>query len=295
MSSDDSLYLAVAKELKANIRDEALWTKAFALENGDETRTKACYIRLRVEKMQRPVEPDMPPTKQSESVSTPELQLGRVKSITSVPNVLVLILYVAVSYRMAEKYGFSVFSLARALGVCLIPIGVCLAWSFGKRDTAWLRVTSISVTVAFGVILVASSLQEAKEKVAKVSEPVPTATVPLQPFNPFPDWREVSRLDGVVGYYDANSIIQTNGKVLFSWLADRVSPDQYGAYSTVFEMDVDCNVPLGRFLRVTGYREHMGSGERVFENKLPSDLSKLEQGTFAQNMRQKYCLNRPGN
>jgi hypothetical protein len=46
--SKDELYLIVAKELTVGIRDEALWMKAFALENGDEQRTKAHYIRLRV-------------------------------------------------------------------------------------------------------------------------------------------------------------------------------------------------------------------------------------------------------
>jgi hypothetical protein len=52
-SSDESLYLQVAKELSANLRNEALWTKAYALENGDEGATKAHYIRLRVEQLAR--------------------------------------------------------------------------------------------------------------------------------------------------------------------------------------------------------------------------------------------------
>lgn len=47
--SEDDLFAAVAKELMHNHRDEGLWTKAFALENGDDRKTKAHYIRLRVQ------------------------------------------------------------------------------------------------------------------------------------------------------------------------------------------------------------------------------------------------------
>lgn len=59
--SDEDMYLAVAKELALNSRDDALWTKAFALENGDEAKTKAHYIRLRVEKLQLQAEPQAAP------------------------------------------------------------------------------------------------------------------------------------------------------------------------------------------------------------------------------------------
>jgi ATP-dependent protease ClpP protease subunit len=47
-SPDDQIFLDVAKELQAGTIDQALWTKAFAIENGDENRTRAHYIRLRV-------------------------------------------------------------------------------------------------------------------------------------------------------------------------------------------------------------------------------------------------------
>ncbi len=50
---DTKLYLIVAKELSLNRRDEGLWTKAFALENGDERATKARYIRERVAFLKR--------------------------------------------------------------------------------------------------------------------------------------------------------------------------------------------------------------------------------------------------
>lgn len=51
ISNDDDLFLKVAQELARKWVDEALWTKAYALENGDERKTKAHYIRLRVEQL----------------------------------------------------------------------------------------------------------------------------------------------------------------------------------------------------------------------------------------------------
>lgn len=45
---EDQFFSSVAKELALGQPDEALWTKAFALEEGDENKTKARYIRLRV-------------------------------------------------------------------------------------------------------------------------------------------------------------------------------------------------------------------------------------------------------
>lgn len=50
-SSDDSYFLIVANELNNGIRDEGLWMKAFALENGDDLKTKAHYARLRAAKL----------------------------------------------------------------------------------------------------------------------------------------------------------------------------------------------------------------------------------------------------
>ena len=49
----DDVFAQVAKELAAGVRDEGLWVKAFALENGDDAKAKAHYIRLRVEKLQQ--------------------------------------------------------------------------------------------------------------------------------------------------------------------------------------------------------------------------------------------------
>ena len=49
----DEAFAIVAKELATGGTDEALWTKAFALQNGNEAATKAHYIRLRVEQITR--------------------------------------------------------------------------------------------------------------------------------------------------------------------------------------------------------------------------------------------------
>ncbi len=47
-SSDTALYERVALELEAGDKQTGLWTKAFALADGDEQKTKARYISLRV-------------------------------------------------------------------------------------------------------------------------------------------------------------------------------------------------------------------------------------------------------
>lgn len=49
---EDKLFGIVGKELSLGRIDQALWTKAFALENGDDRKTRAHYIRLRVEQLQ---------------------------------------------------------------------------------------------------------------------------------------------------------------------------------------------------------------------------------------------------
>ena len=50
---DDRFFAVVAKELSIGKKDDTLWTKAFALEHGDNTKAKAHYIRLRVEKLKQ--------------------------------------------------------------------------------------------------------------------------------------------------------------------------------------------------------------------------------------------------
>ena len=56
---DDSQFFGVvAKDLTLNQQDEGLWTMAVALENGDEAKTKAHYIRLRVKQLLEKVAAD---------------------------------------------------------------------------------------------------------------------------------------------------------------------------------------------------------------------------------------------
>ncbi len=46
--SDEEYYAAVAEELRSNIKSEGLWLKAWAEMQGNESATKALYIKLRV-------------------------------------------------------------------------------------------------------------------------------------------------------------------------------------------------------------------------------------------------------
>lgn len=52
-SLDDRLFDLVAKELSVNRRDEGLWLRAYAICDGDESKARAEYIRLRVRKLAR--------------------------------------------------------------------------------------------------------------------------------------------------------------------------------------------------------------------------------------------------
>lgn len=49
--ADEKLYERVAKEMAQGERREGLWAKAFSEENGDERRTEAKYIELRVQSL----------------------------------------------------------------------------------------------------------------------------------------------------------------------------------------------------------------------------------------------------
>ena len=57
----DDVFVIVARELATGKADKALWTKAFALEDSDEKKTKAHYIRLRVAQFARRNPPLPPP------------------------------------------------------------------------------------------------------------------------------------------------------------------------------------------------------------------------------------------
>lgn len=48
---DEKFYQAVADELRSNRINDALWTKAIAKSMGDENKTKAVYIQLRVDQL----------------------------------------------------------------------------------------------------------------------------------------------------------------------------------------------------------------------------------------------------
>lgn len=66
--NDNEIFALVAKELSSGLRDEALWLKAFAFENGDEAKSKAHYVRLRVEQLKTPETPPVSPPTAAASV-----------------------------------------------------------------------------------------------------------------------------------------------------------------------------------------------------------------------------------
>ena len=59
MENDENIYLYVMKELDGDIKNEALWIKAYALSNGDEKQIKPKYIQFRVEELKKILELSM--------------------------------------------------------------------------------------------------------------------------------------------------------------------------------------------------------------------------------------------
>ena len=51
MVDDEKYYETVAREIRENRINDALWTKAIAKSMGDENKTKAVYIQLRVDQL----------------------------------------------------------------------------------------------------------------------------------------------------------------------------------------------------------------------------------------------------
>lgn len=53
MENDEKYYEIVAKEIRENRINDAIWTKAIAESGGEENKTKAVYIQLRVKQLMR--------------------------------------------------------------------------------------------------------------------------------------------------------------------------------------------------------------------------------------------------
>ena len=53
MENDENLYLYVTKELENDLLDEALWSKSYALSNGNEKQVKPKYMQLRVHSLKK--------------------------------------------------------------------------------------------------------------------------------------------------------------------------------------------------------------------------------------------------
>ncbi|MBN8439460.1 MAG: sel1 repeat family protein [Candidatus Accumulibacter sp.] len=174
-SPDEEVFLKVARELAANQKDEALWLKAFALENGDTAKTKANYVRLRVEKLQGTAHRPRPSQQQQPSATVS-------KPILALPNLLVTALYIVSVFSMSSKYGFSMPTFARSLGVSAIPALVAFAWTMRRDEAHRLKAASYIVTGLFFAIVIMSQLQVAKEKEAQ-------AKIPDEEFKHDPNWK----------------------------------------------------------------------------------------------------------
>jgi hypothetical protein len=53
--SEEQLYAAVGEEIVTKNVSRGLWTKAFAITLGDEAKTKAVYVELRVEQIRQQI------------------------------------------------------------------------------------------------------------------------------------------------------------------------------------------------------------------------------------------------
>lgn len=96
--NDNELFTQVAKELAAGHKDEGLWLKAFASENGDEAKTKAHYVRLRVELLKSLDTPPNSPPNSTASLGSKSSSSGRWIKI------LFLILVIAIPVVLVKSY-----------------------------------------------------------------------------------------------------------------------------------------------------------------------------------------------
>lgn len=85
------------------------------------------------------------------------------KALTSWPNVLLLVLYLINVAAMLPKYGLSIATFARSLGICIIPLILGIAWNLTRGDNKALKWTFVSLTLLFVLIFVGAQLQIASE------------------------------------------------------------------------------------------------------------------------------------
>ena len=146
--SEDA-FAVVARELATGKTDEALWTKAFALQNGDESATKAHYIRLRVEKLQQLNDSKAPdgneqprntsrlttkPAKTSEE-TVGEVSLWSRLWARNIDFLICMALFLPVSFLISAQSESLIFSFVIAFvvpGLILILYDAFLTSAFGK-------------------------------------------------------------------------------------------------------------------------------------------------------------------
>lgn len=87
---DNKFFAQVARELAAGYKDEALWLKAFASENGDEAKAKAHYARLRVEQLKNKDSQPISPPAEAATVRSNSGGAGRWKKLLLIFLVIIL-------------------------------------------------------------------------------------------------------------------------------------------------------------------------------------------------------------
>lgn len=109
------------------------------------------------------------PQSDAEAVASPAPDAAvaidpRWQRVTSLPNALVVALFVAELLAQPAAHSFSAYGLGRAMGVIIIPFLVTLTWNLVRRDITWLRRTAITATIIFSVIWLAALLQGPKQE-----------------------------------------------------------------------------------------------------------------------------------
>ena len=85
------------------------------------------------------------------------------KPLTALPNVLWLILYIMNVVSMLPKYGLSVATFGRSLGICIIPLAFGIVWNVARGEAKGVKWTFVAVTALFIAIFVVAQFQIARE------------------------------------------------------------------------------------------------------------------------------------
>jgi hypothetical protein len=95
-TDEDQYFSQVAKEMVSGQRDEGLWAKAYALQEGDDKKTKAHYIRLRVEQLSKADVENRPTVQPTTQPMTESENKGGISPIVWVSVVVGSIIFIGI-------------------------------------------------------------------------------------------------------------------------------------------------------------------------------------------------------